>query len=245
MLAVSSSISSDWTGSRRSELVISITALYAGCEYKASMKKKLETPQRRRRDYVGKSGVYPMSGPLPPGNAPIRGQMEWGQGDRGALGYQDHGSSQLSMDSGVLVGGLDKRWSGAPEPGMPIAPLLEIPVAEWPAFCAWFTENFRGAVSSLERREGGESFAEARKLPFAELSARVLKNAVSALTVVVQAKARKIRLNVTGPRRLKLQRDSAGRPVRLEIEAADGGLILHFTDDIEAKPGLSSNAWGE
>lgn len=224
---------------------MTITVLVLANTYKNPMEKKPETPQKRRKDYVGRSGVYPMSGPLPAGNAPIRGQMGWGQGDRGAAGYQDHGSSQLSIDSGVLVGGLDKRWSGAPEPGKSIPPLLEIPVAEWPAFCAWFTENFRGTVTSLERREEHESFVEARNLPFAELSAHVLENAVSALTVVVQATARKIRLNVTGPRRLKLQRDSVGRPVRLEIEAANGGAILHFTGDIEARPGLSSNAWGE
>ncbi len=212
-------------------------------------KKKLETPPlpEHRRDEVGKSGVYPMSGPHPPGDAPIRGQMEWGQGNRGALGFQDHGSSQLSMDSGVLVGGLDQsqRWPGAPEPGTPVAPVLDIPVAEWPAFCTWFTENFRGMLVSLERQEEGQSSVEARHQPFAELSAHVLENAVSALTVVVQAKRRKIRVNVTGPTRLRFHRDAAGRPVRVEVENPTGRAILHFAGEIEAKPGLSSHAWGE
>lgn len=222
--------------------------MHAG-EYKNDMKKKLETfrPQDHREDYVGKSGVYPMSGPHPAGNAPIRGQMEWGQGDRGAIGFEDHGSSQLSMDSGVLVGGFDQsqRWPGAPQPGMPIAPLLEIPVAEWPAFCTWFTEEFRGMMTSLERREGEQSLVEARNCPFTELIAHVLENRVSALTVVLQAKRRKIRVDVTGPTSLKLYRDPSARPLRLEIENAKGRVILYFTPDIEARPGLSSNAWGE
>jgi hypothetical protein len=37
-----------------------------------------------RKDEVGRSGIYPMSGPHPAGNAEIRGQASWGQGERGA-----------------------------------------------------------------------------------------------------------------------------------------------------------------
>ena len=47
-----------------------------------------------RVDEVKGSGVYPASGPLPPGDAVIRGQAEWGQGSRGAAGAQDHGESE-------------------------------------------------------------------------------------------------------------------------------------------------------
>ncbi|GIV96797.1 MAG: hypothetical protein KatS3mg057_1454 [Herpetosiphonaceae bacterium] len=38
-----------------------------------------------------------MSGPHPEGDAEIRGQMEWGQGERGAAGYKDSGSSKLPL----------------------------------------------------------------------------------------------------------------------------------------------------
>ncbi|HET7233701.1 MAG TPA: hypothetical protein VFJ16_27070, partial [Longimicrobium sp.] len=48
-----------------------------------------------RRDVVGGSGVYPASaGHAPPGAVP-RTQAEWGQGDRGAAGFDDAGSSGL------------------------------------------------------------------------------------------------------------------------------------------------------
>lgn len=50
-----------------------------------------------RTDEVGGSGVYPASGPMPQGNAPVQGEASWGQGDRGAAGYQDSGSSELNM----------------------------------------------------------------------------------------------------------------------------------------------------
>jgi hypothetical protein len=50
-----------------------------------------------RRDEVGRTGVYPASGPLPEGDAEYRGQMEWGQGLRGAAGYYDSGPSELPL----------------------------------------------------------------------------------------------------------------------------------------------------
>jgi len=48
-----------------------------------------------RKDVVGASGVYPMSGPHPPGDARVVWPGGWGQGKRGALGYEDHGESEL------------------------------------------------------------------------------------------------------------------------------------------------------
>jgi hypothetical protein len=48
-----------------------------------------------RVDRTGKSGVYPASGPLPKGDAEIRTPAAWGQGERGAAGYTDHGDSEV------------------------------------------------------------------------------------------------------------------------------------------------------
>jgi len=48
-----------------------------------------------RKDAVGKTGVYRVSGPQPPGDAPIVAMGSWGQGARGAAGYEDHGESEL------------------------------------------------------------------------------------------------------------------------------------------------------
>ena len=68
-----------------------------------------------RRDEVGPTGVYPMSGGLPPGKHPeIRTPAEWGQGERGAEGYNDAGGSELVMRDGQLLGGLTSGPSGEP-----------------------------------------------------------------------------------------------------------------------------------
>jgi hypothetical protein len=48
-----------------------------------------------RRDDIGRTGVYPLSasdGADP--NAPIQGEMSWGQGERGAEGYFDSGADE-------------------------------------------------------------------------------------------------------------------------------------------------------
>ena len=52
-----------------------------------------------RTDRVGGSGVYPASGPLPEGNADVEGMAGWGQGERGAAGYYDHGESEIHPES--------------------------------------------------------------------------------------------------------------------------------------------------
>ena len=48
-----------------------------------------------RKDYIRKSGVYPFSGPSPKGDAPTVLAGSWGQGERGAAGYADHGESGM------------------------------------------------------------------------------------------------------------------------------------------------------
>jgi CBS domain-containing protein len=50
-----------------------------------------------RKDEVGGSGVYPWSGPHPPGDAPLVNPGSWGQGARGGAGYEDHGESEIYM----------------------------------------------------------------------------------------------------------------------------------------------------
>ncbi len=66
-----------------------------------------------RRDEVGPTGVYPMSGGLPPGKHPeIRTPASWGQGERGAAGYEDSGRSGLVWKDGQLLGGLTGDSAG-------------------------------------------------------------------------------------------------------------------------------------
>lgn len=71
-----------------------------------------------RTETPGKSGVYPASGPMPEGNAPLEPMGPWGQGERGAKGAQDHGgSAPTTMDGEKGLTGPDLDASGAPATG--------------------------------------------------------------------------------------------------------------------------------
>lgn len=50
-----------------------------------------------RKDEAGGSGVYPASAGEAPEDSVLRGQAEWGQGERGAAGYEDSGTSEISF----------------------------------------------------------------------------------------------------------------------------------------------------
>jgi hypothetical protein len=58
--------------------------------------RKEENSDENRIDKVGKSGVYPVSeiADADP-KAKIHGEASFGQGERGAAGYEDSGSSEL------------------------------------------------------------------------------------------------------------------------------------------------------
>lgn len=58
---------------------------------------KKEAVKPEMIDKVGHSGVYPMSGPHPPADAPMVWPGSWGQGKRGAAGYENHGDSELHI----------------------------------------------------------------------------------------------------------------------------------------------------
>jgi hypothetical protein len=55
-----------------------------------------------RRERVTGSGVYPASAGEAPPDAEIRTMAAWGQGSRGAAGYEDSGPSELSFSEEQL-----------------------------------------------------------------------------------------------------------------------------------------------
>lgn len=55
-----------------------------------------------RRDATGRSGVYPASATERPGrDAPVRTENAWGQGERGAAGYEDSGTSEMASSEEI------------------------------------------------------------------------------------------------------------------------------------------------
>jgi hypothetical protein len=216
-----------------------------------SMKKEKSKAERQgntRKDYVGHSGIYPMSGPHPSGNAPLKGQMEWGQGERGAAGYEDSGRSELSLHSGTLLGGFDREWPGATafERGPDGAAAREIAVAEWPAFCDWLSQSFHGIEISIERREpDGDVVALCRDCPFDRITARLLQHGVGAIRVVVEAKAGDRIFDVPGPKKIRLHTNPAGWPTHLEIACETEQVLVLFTGAAQSGPTYTGNSWGE
>jgi hypothetical protein len=70
---------------------------------------------RGRTDKVGRTGVYPASGPLPPGEAEVRTPESFVHGQRNAEGREVEGGSELTMlDKDTLLGGATPPPSGKP-----------------------------------------------------------------------------------------------------------------------------------
>lgn len=71
-----------------------------------------------RRDTVGESGrmsgVHPMSAGVDQAKGEIRTEAGWGQGQRGAEGYEDAGGSELTTRDGQLIGGTTAGPGGEP-----------------------------------------------------------------------------------------------------------------------------------
>lgn len=70
-----------------------------------------------RRDEVGGSGVFPASAGSAPKDAVIRTPVEWGQGDRGAAGYEDSGTSEIFYyDAELEAAGIKPKRDEGEEP---------------------------------------------------------------------------------------------------------------------------------
>src|SRR5438132_12306219 len=69
-----------------------------------------------RKDRIEESGVYPVSASEGAGkDAMVHGEASWGQGERGAAGYEDSGGSELiylGKELGIIGGGTEGE-SGA------------------------------------------------------------------------------------------------------------------------------------
>lgn len=173
-----------------------------------------------RRDQVGGSGVYPMSGPHPAGPAELRTPAAWGQGERGAAGYEDSGRSELSFrpgsggEGGEVLGGLD---SGAP--GSPPAPGIEIPPAAWKQSLDDFSDLHRDCQVRVEQILGTDHKVQVDKAPLNGVSSD-RPGARNRIYVSVGEKpGREITHEIFSPRRVSIDASGAGG---IEIEADDG-----------------------
>lgn len=137
-------------------------------------------------------------------------------------------------------------WSAAhAESQPPGAHCHEVEAAEWPAFCRWFTETFRGIALSAQSREGSAPSTQAIDLPLEFIQTNVLEHGVDAITIAVKTGTRLRRLNITDARHLRMYCNAAGWPTELEIVTQAGNVLLRFSGRPDPLPHFSSAGWGE
>lgn len=180
-----------------------------------------------RRDDVGRSGVYPMSGPHPEGDAPIRTEAAWGQGERGAAGYKDHGSSELTYEGGQVLGGYSGQPAGGPGPEAAEHSSREIPRGEWLSFLDSFSRQHQGWLVTLQVPEGqGRSGVEAENLKLEGITPEHSEGHDRISIALGQAPDDHLTHFVADPKRLLFLETSSGGHLGLQIEAADGSRTL-------------------
>lgn len=189
-----------------------------------------------RRDVVRGSKVYPMSGPLPRGNAVVRGEAEWGQGERGAAGYEDSGESGL--ESGYPFSKTGSKTSRTAKTGSRTAERQEsfvsvaheIPQYKWTEFFNDFNRRHAGWLAEVEvRGQRRDSQVEARQLPFAGITADTKPGARSTISVIMEMQSN-IHLTHLIPRS-RVVRVIEEPEMQIEIVAANGEhTVLHFKE---------------
>jgi len=220
--------------------------------HKPIQKRKSGEPGGGRRDEVGRSGVYPMSGPHPPGDAPIRGQMEWGQGERGTAGYYDHGGSELSYQGGQLLGGLTAGPSGAPGPD-PWAHerdrllTCEIPRDEWPAFfdsCSRQHEGWLVTLEVIDPETGWQSMA--RDCALSGVTAELRQAGKDTISILLGKIPTDLSHPISTVTRVWLKRTAEGAVEAVAFESAAGrNTILRFRSPVLSETVDDVLLWGQ
>ena len=169
-----------------------------------------------RKDEVGKSGVYPMSGPLPEGPAELRTPAAWGQGERGAAGYEDSGRSELVYEHGQLLGGLDTGAPGSPpEAGMEIQP------EAWEKTLDAFSHEHKDCPVQIEEVTGAERRLAVNELPLEGISSDRLGMRDKIYVSVGDRPDDAYTHTINAPRRLRIVAEP-DQPESAEIDSADG-----------------------
>ena len=178
-----------------------------------------------RRDEVGRSGVYPFSSPRAPERAEVRAAGGWGQGERGAAGYEDHGGSQLTYEGGQLLGALDE--GGGNLAALSETGSVEIPAEEWLSFFNGFSRQHEGWLASLTVIQRGEQKTEVRDCRLEGVSADHLTARDEIYLSVERRDGGHITHPVKNPMRVVFRRDLKGAHEGIDIFSADGNSGQH------------------
>ncbi len=177
----------------------------------------VRTAGEHRRDVVGKSGVYPATGPLPPRAAEVRMAGSFGQGERGAAGYEDHGSSEMTYSGSTVLGALS--GAGANIDVQSLLKTGEIARDQWLNFFNQLNKALDGQRVTIEGREGGNTRVLQRDIELDSIGADV-KDGESTITIGVGRKPDDLVVHTIPAKRVAVRDE--GDSKLLEIEGSDG-----------------------
>ncbi len=176
-----------------------------------------------RKDEVGRSGVYPMSGPHPPGNVELKQQASWGQGERGASGYENHGGSELTWEGGQLLGGFDTGPGGEPQTQLAqIEGHVDIPHEQWLAFLDSFSRQHLDWLVTIEVESLPGTLIAVEQRQLKGISIDRADGKERAYIQVGYGTKEHITHIVDSPTHIRFKRSETGAHEGLEIESADG-----------------------
>lgn len=179
-----------------------------------------------RRDEVGRSGVYPTTGPLPPGPAEVRPAGSFGQGERGAAGYEDHGTSEMTYTGKQVLGALSTDKGGKAFDLQELLRAREVPREQWRNFFDQLSQALLGHNVTVQVRQGDKTHTEQRNLPLQGISADT-KDREHSVNVTLGHDGSDEVTHLISARRVAM-RDS-GQNKLVEIEAEDGPVtVLRF-----------------
>jgi hypothetical protein len=176
-----------------------------------------------RKDEVGHSGVYPMSGPHPAGNVEMKQQASWGQSARGAAGYEDHGGSELTWEGGQLLGGFNTGPGGEPEPKPEeIQGDSDIPHDQWLSFLDSFSRQHLNWLATIElvSAAGRQAIVEERRLQGISIDRG--EGPERAYIQMGETPKERVTHTVNTPANIRFKQSSSGEHQGLEIASADG-----------------------
>jgi hypothetical protein len=119
-------------------------------------------------------------------------------------------------------------------------------VDKWESLCGWLTQELRGIMTTVERREGdGDWVVECLSSPMESVTTRVTSNGIRVLSVSICMNGHRKLFEISGPNSIGLRRNAAGWPLRVDLGYEEGRLALIFSGQMDPQRRSSSNGWGE
>jgi len=193
---------------------------HASSPNRSSEREKAPKLDKPRKDEVGRSGVYPFTSSLSPKSAEVRTAGSWGQGERGAKGYEDHGGSELSYEGGQLLGALEEGGDSLAAHSQ--SGDIEIPPEEWISFFNSFSRQHEGWLTSVKVRQGRKQKWEVHERALAGISSDHLTARDEIYITIDRDEGGQLTHPIKNPMKVVFRRDLEGAHEGIDFTDANG-----------------------